>query len=126
MRRTARLAAFVQPVTARRGRKVFARSTGGYSMMRLLLALSLGLLGSACVGDAAGERTDERTEDSAAAPLEVQPLVVASCVSRCQTAYSACLGDAQDETDVCLCHNGLVACEFPCGVHGITKTCPIP
>lgn len=94
-------------------------------MMRLLLALSLGLLGSACVGDAAGERTDERT-DSEASPLEASPLVVQSCVSRCQTAYSACLGNAQDETDVCLCHNGLVGCEIPCGVHGILKTCPTP
>jgi len=85
-------------------------------MKRVLLALSLGLWMSACVGDA----PVERTEDSAADP------VAASCLSRCQTTYNTCLGNAQDATDVCLCHNQRVGCEIPCGVHGILEKCPVP
>ena len=101
-------------------------------MMRLLLALSLGLLIPSCTADPScgtpgpEETATERSADPApiAEAVDAAPPITASCASICDNRYDTCMANAQDATDACLCHNAYVRCMVPCGGHGIIQKCP--
>jgi hypothetical protein len=100
-------------------------------MKRFLLALSLALLVPACVGEVADPEASseaaapEPAPSGRAAASPAPQLLPASCLSTCMDRYDACIANALNDTDACICHNNLVRCEIPCGGHGIIEKCPV-